>query len=111
METRYLNSPKVAAVPQGNFWADLFLVLKTPSCWLQNNGYSPIWDRKFRELLAEHSFKKTSNYTADLGGICVWVANHPYASFSPYGKDHADVRPSRSTILRAHDKLMSDRWS
>lgn len=82
----------------------LFLrVLITPSCWIQNETYSEVWDSKLNSLMETNSFALKNEYCAEIGGICVWIANHPYASFAVKG-----VRPSRSTILKAYDKLMLD---
>ena len=39
-----------------------------------------------------------------LAGHYVWVENHPYVSFTTYPV--ARVRPSRSTIFLAHDRLV-----
>jgi len=80
-------------------------VLTTPSCWIQNASYSKVWDEKLIELLKIGTFEKLSECSAVIGGIEVWIANHPYASFTP---TELDVRPSRRTILKAHEKLCGD---
>lgn len=95
-------------VGSGDLVSLLIRVLTTPSCWLQNNSYSRQWDRRLNELMAKHKFVRVSKHTARLGDLLIWVANHPYASFSPYGEHEQDIRPRRVTIFRAHDKLMSD---
>lgn len=81
---------------------DFLRVLFTPSCWFQNNGYSKDWDSDLQELMTKHQFTDRGVFTAKLGGFDVWIANHPYASFSPAG---CGVRASRITILKAADKL------
>jgi hypothetical protein len=81
-------------------------ILFTPSCWLQLNPYSAVWDARLNELMKTHKFERNSECTAKIGNITVWIENHPYASFTA---DHGPrVRPSRRTILKAHDKLVSD---
>jgi hypothetical protein len=95
-------------VGSGDLVSLLLRVLTTPSCWLQNNSYSRQWDRRLKELMATHRFVRTSRHTAMLGDVLIWIANHPYASFSPYGDREMEIRPSRLTIFRAHDKLMRD---
>jgi hypothetical protein len=82
---------------------DFLRVLFTPSCWIQNESYNAVWDFKLNALMKSHRFTNWDGYTARIGEIEVWVANHPYASFS-YGGS----RPSRATILKAHDKLIID---
>lgn len=82
-------------------------VILTPSCWSQNYTYSEAWDKKLNALMDEHDFTEITEHTAQIGEVCVWVANHPYASFTPYG-NMPSVRPKRTTILRAWDKLVSD---
>jgi len=81
--------------------------LATPHCWLQNEHYSSVWNRELQELLGRHYFLNIEKHTATLGGVEIWTANHPYASFRPYGK-LPDVRPSRRVILYACDKLIRE---
>ena len=45
--------------------------------------------------------------TARIGDQVVWIANHPFASFTPYDPK-IEVRPKRITILRAGDLLEKD---
>jgi len=80
-------------------------VLFTPSCWFQGNMYSAEWDRQLKELLKTYRFTEIGEHTAKLGSCVVWIANHPYASFSPY---NMDARPKRSTVLLAHERLVRD---
>src|SRR5688572_20466057 len=71
------------------------------------NPYCAAWDKKLNQLMACRNFEKVDNFTAKIGGHTVWIENHPYASFTP--QDFGiHVRPSRSTILAAHDKLIDD---
>lgn len=84
-----------------------FRVLFTPSCWMQNESYSKEWEEELKELMDKHKFSSIGTHTAKLGEQEIWVANHPYSSFTPYPK-HVGVRPSRATILEAHDKLIRD---
>ena len=79
-------------------------VLSTPSCWIQNETYSRQWDRKLNQLLALHRFESITTHTALIGGVEIWIENHPYASFTP--QNGISCRPKRITILRAYDKLL-----
>lgn len=84
-----------------------FKVLTTPSCWPQNESYSTFWNAKLNMLLDTEEFTDITQHTAKLGNTTVWIANHPYASFTPRNSICSfPVRPSRRTILKAHDKLM-----
>lgn len=78
-------------------------VIVHPGYWLQNEQYSAIWDEQLKKLLATHKFKNYDRYNASLGGLRIWVSNHPYASFT-----FKHVRPKRTTILKAHRQLMRD---
>lgn len=78
-------------------------VLVHPGYWLLNTPYSEIWDAQLKKLLAKHTFKDYDGYNASLGGLRIWVSNHPYASFT-----FNHVRPKRSTIRKAHQKLIRD---
>lgn len=81
-------------------------VLLTPSCWIQNKPYSAKWNALLNKLLMEEEFTDVTEFYARIGGIQVWINNHPYASFSPYhGNFELNIRPRRSTILKAYDKL------
>jgi hypothetical protein len=80
-----------------------FKVIFTPGCWVQNKSYSAILDAKLNKLMQEGDFYNIDKYHAEIGGIKLWISNHPYASFS-MGME----RPSRRTILKAHDKLLND---
>lgn len=82
-------------------------VIFTPSCWLQNNVYSETWDKKLNQLMAIRDFDVIDEYHAKIGGYTVWIKNHPYASFSPVGPI-INVRPRRSTILMAGEKVIND---
>lgn len=80
-----------------------------PSYWCMLYPYSKEWDRKLNKLLDEERFKEISFCTAVLGTQKIWIANHPYASFTPYGiYDRIEVRSSRLTIKRARKKLLND---
>jgi len=94
-------------------------VLFTPSCWMQNNPYSAGWNMELKMLLSEHKFKRLDKDTlVKLGGVVIWVNNHPYSSFNTWdslahkhetGLEYDDdVRPSRATILKAWDQLKDD---
>lgn len=92
-----------------DFINDLIIWLKillNPSYWLMNNPYDREWDRTFNKLMEEYNFTDITNHTAKLGDTIVWVANHPYASFTKFLRQSG--RPSRITIYKARKKLLSD---
>lgn len=84
---------------------ELLSVLLTPMCWVQNYPYSVEWDLELNKRMAEDRFVRRSDCTAMIGHHTVWIANHPYASFT---NQELSVRPSRMTILKAHRKLLAD---
>lgn len=85
----------------------LISVIFTPSCWDQIEPYSPEWDKKLNELMENNDFKNIDQYEATIGGFRIWIGNHPYGSFIPaFGV--RSVRPKRSTILKAYEKLVKD---
>lgn len=79
-----------------------------PSYWIMINHYNEEWDKKINELMDNNKFIITSQETARLWNIEVWIANHPYASFSPFNPIDSRIRPSRSTIDRAFNKIIED---
>jgi hypothetical protein len=89
-------------------WFYHLRVLLRPHCWLQNYPYSKDWDQKLRSMIESHRFEADDQYTARLGGMDIWIENHPYASFRPDDGKLPRVTPSRATILFAYDILMED---
>lgn len=86
------------------FWESL-----KPSYWVQLKPFSGAWDKRLNDLMDSEMFTKCDQYTAELGGVEIWIANHPYSSFTPYQSTGLpEVRPRRRTIARAYDKLMND---
>ena len=98
------NGTPIPQMVDPGSWRARLRVLLTPSCWLTNDPYDEEWDRALRDLMAKHRFRNRSEYTAHLGPLEIWVANHPFASMSPY-RPTASIRPKRITILQAMDKL------
>ena len=87
----------------------MFRVLFTPSCWMQHREYNVAWETKLRQLMSAHKFEPINGFRALIGGVEVWIENHPYGSMSPILENTPiDVRPSRITILEAMDKYRSD---
>ena len=83
-------------------------VLFMPSCWIQPYPYSETYDQWLKKVLKTHKFKVENQYEATIDGETVWIENHPYASFTkPHGFVNR-VRPARSTILLAWDKLQKE---
>ena len=87
-------------------WWD-YLTSPRSWCFIVIRPYSREWDNRLLELMAEHKFVRTGDHTATLGGLCVWVANHPYGSFTPY-RPKLEIRASRATTMLAMRKLISD---
>ena len=82
-------------------------ILTTPSCWQRNHRTDHNWDRTLNALLDQHEFTNIDRHTARLGGKLIWIANHPYDSFTPYSHEAGSppILPSRETAFRAYDKL------
>lgn len=83
-----------------------FKIMFKPTYWLMNDSYSKQVDSLLNDLMDKHNFKNISKHTAEIGGYEFWVANHPYGSFTLYPGRAA--RPSRSTIMKAQEKLIGD---
>lgn len=80
--------------------------LLTPSMWLRNHRTDQALDEWFRECLSEGvHFTNIGRCTARLKGVEVWIANHPYASFTVDGSG----LPSRLTVYRLQKLLMRSR--
>lgn len=84
-------------------------VIFTPACWIRNGAYSEAFDAELTRLLDNGAtFENYDRFTAQIGHLTLWVENHPYASFTPYDLAMNAVRPSRATILRAHEHFVKD---
>jgi len=90
----------------------LLFIFFHPSYWLMNNPYSREWDHELVRLMNNLKFTEINAYHATIGDKKVWIANHPYASFTfsqninPF--EHTVSRPSRWTIYIARKKLQCD---
>lgn len=70
-----------------------------------NGQYSPSLDKELNELMRTNQFEYIDHYEAKIGNKRVWIANHPYASFT---KTSGDGRPSRLTIVKARRNYLND---
>lgn len=84
-------------------------VIINPQYWFMNYSYNSIWDRELTRLMKNYDFKDYDRYTAKLGNTEIWIANHPYASFTEYWIGRRSGRPSRFTICKAKMKLKRDK--
>lgn len=91
------------------FIIDTLIIILNPRNWIMNDKYSFTWDSKLNLLLDKYDFKDINEYTAKLNNEEIWIANHPYASFTKYSLGYDRKRPSRYTILKAKRKLEYDR--
>ncbi len=81
-------------------------ILIRPWYWSRLAPINWVWDAKLNELLDECEFSNVEQHTAKIGGYTLWIANHPYNSFYPYGFHGGyDPLPSRKTVYRAYQKL------
>lgn len=86
-------------------------ILFDTSYWLMNNKYSEDWDNELTKALESGCyFTEINSYTAKFAGMEVWIANHPYASFSLHrGYGYCGLclesRPSRVTIMKLRERL------
>jgi hypothetical protein len=78
-----------------------------PSWWIQVHPYSAEWDARLNHLMDHHQFEMLSEYRAQIGGMTVCIANHPFASFTPVNLFPV-IMPSKLTRERAMKKLMND---
>lgn len=85
---------------------DFLFTLFHPSYWIMNEEYSKEWDDYFNNLMKKHSFVYHDKYYSKIGNNFVWIANHPYASFTP--ETNSAIRPSRRTIYKAYKKYNKD---
>jgi len=88
----------------------LLRVLFTPHCWLQNQGYSSVYDKSLREALRNPVFSEFGDYTIKLNGVEIWIENYPYSYGMPKSRTgistfKSNYRSSRRTIFWLHDAI------
>lgn len=88
-------------------------VIFHPFYWMQNNKLHNAWDRELSYLLKTDKFTNITAYHAEIGGFKLWIANHPYSSFTVEIENeppfiHTVARPRRATIHKAYQKLLHD---
>ena len=99
-----------------NIWDEVkgaFRVAFTPACWVVVSDYSSEWDVELNALMKKHRFYIRRERTVFLGPVELWIANHPYCSFTSYRFSLitgtiCGPRPRRITALRAMDKLNAE---
>jgi hypothetical protein len=84
-----------------------------PSYWVQVGTYNSEWDKWLNEAMDKDKFVIISEFQASISGVTIWIANHPYGSFTPFSFKTTILpvnspRPKRSTIARAWEKLTND---
>ena len=83
-----------------------FLKSIHPEFWIMIYPYSESWDAALNRLLDSYTFDNITKHTTTLGDVTVWIANMPYAAFTPLINGLSNsVRPSRTTIVRAREAL------
>lgn len=89
--------------------SDCLYILFHPSLWNQNYPTNMEWDAKLNALMEENEFIRTGSHTASIGGISLWVSNHPYASFNPILEGGAELKilPAKMTRVKAGKALLS----
>jgi hypothetical protein len=85
------------------------IAIMHPRFWVMLESYNEAYDRDLNNALDKYDFKAIDKYTADLGGVEIWIGNYPYSSMVPYVRDcKLKIRASRRTILLAKRKLDHD---
>jgi hypothetical protein len=84
-------------------WIKIILL---PEYWVQFAIYNKRYDQWLLHSMATHDFENIGEYNATINGVDLCIAYHPYMSFTRKFSEMLTVRPSRSTIMTAFDKLL-----
>ena len=80
-----------------------------PRYWIRNSKYSREWDIQLRKEIEDNPVFEATNtgikYDVILNDRCIWVSNHPYASWTI--RNGPDVMPSRRTTYLANKALIN----
>ena len=92
---------------------NVLFILLHPNYWLMLDNFNKNYDDYLNRLMDENKFELVSEYEAKIGPLTLWIANHPYRSFTPHPAKSSKspfrgYRPSRMTIRKAYKKLISD---
>lgn len=87
-----------------------FLKGLSPTYWFQLCKLSRTWDKHLNKLLdSGEMFYDITDTRATLGGVEMWIGNHPYSSFTITVYGCKEVRPRRATIARAYSVLLQSK--
>lgn len=81
-------------------------VLIRPDWWCRNYKTNKDWDKALTTILDNPNLvvNKVDEFTIDINGIAVWIANYPYAYGHHYGgrglRGFGKGIPSRTTAMR-----------
>lgn len=81
----------------------LFFLFK-PSYWSAIKPVCEGLDEALFILMEKHKFKRIDRYCVEIGGLRLWIANHPQSSFD----DGTGSIPSRWCRYQAHKKMVLD---
>ena len=78
-----------------------------PSYWNMNYPYNQQIDIFINYLLDNYEIESVDvgEYTVQIGGFTIWIANIPYASCRLRDHELSNYRPSRLTIKRFVDRF------
>lgn len=86
----------------------IVFALTHPSYWSRNSPYSEAWNQELIRLMDGNTFEPVTQHTVRLGGILLWIGNHPYASMQPHDGPLPELSAKRITIYRAWQKMQKD---
>lgn len=74
-----------------------FYRLFRPRHWSRGHPTNLKWDAFLLDAVKSGGILPVDQYTVLIGGVEVWVGNHPYASFTPY-RSSVKVMPTARTV-------------
>jgi len=86
---------------------DYIWVLFNPKYWIRLYPYNSQIDKMLLRKMQFYPFVKENKYTVKLDNINLWIANHPYASFTVQIGE-TEYSPARRTVHKLWEKFAKE---
>lgn len=94
------------------FLKEFTFAIFSPTFWIVDGQFSRDYDNWLLDQIKTGKFAEMGTHTAKIGGVTLWVANHPFSSFGVYKYGDSPIlkslRCSRLTKMLAYRKLIKD---
>lgn len=83
----------------------ILFAITHPTYWIQNQPYNAELDKAINDL-DWNKIKVISEYNAEIDGMTLWIANHPYSSF--YIGNRLPSRLTRHRLMKKIEQKLAE---